>query len=149
MPAGASYNFLFFSKAFEASSSNAATPKPMSGESSNDSPILTACPQSTPLVPVFAAISWLAIPTPMTEPIRVCELDAGSPKYQVPRFQIMAAINSANTMANPALLPTCRISSTGSSETMAKATNPLEVSTPKKFQNPDHTTAMCGSREWV
>jgi hypothetical protein len=85
----------------------------------------------------------------MTEPIRVCELEAGSPKYQVPRFQMMAAIKSANTMAKPALLPTCRISSTGSSETMAKATKPLEVSTPRKFQNPDHTTAMCGSSEWV
>ena len=37
---------------------------------------------------------------------------------------MMAAISSANTMAKPALLPTCRISSTGSSETMPNATAP-------------------------
>ena len=64
--------------------------------------MLAACPQSTPLVPVFTAISWLAMPTPIIEPIRVCELDEGSPKYQVPRFQMMAATSSANTMAKPA-----------------------------------------------
>ena len=32
---------------------------------------------------------------------------------------------------------------------MPKATRPLEVRTPRKFQKPDQTTAMCGSREWV
>jgi len=85
----------------------------------------------------------------MTEPMSVCELDAGRPNHQVPRFQRMAATSKAKTMANPAELPTCRISSTGSNETMAKATRPLEASTPRKFQKPDHTTAMCGSSEWV
>ena len=42
----------------------------------------------------------------MIEPIKVWELDAGRPKYQVPRFQMIAAISSANTIAKPALLPT-------------------------------------------
>ena len=46
------------------------------------------------------------MPTPMIDPIRVCELEAGRPKYQVPTFQMIAAINSANTIAKPALLPT-------------------------------------------
>ena len=46
------------------------------------------------------------MPTPMIQPIKVCELEAGRPKYQVPRFYIMAAISSANTIAKPALLPT-------------------------------------------
>ena len=131
------------------SSSKAAQTKPTTGESSKDFPILPACDQSTPLVPVLTAISWLARPTPITEPIRVCELEAGRPKYQVPRFQMIAAINKANTMAKPALLPTCRINSTGSSEMMPKATAPLDTSTPTKFQKPDHTTATCGSSEWV
>ena len=111
--------------------------------------MFSAWAQSTPLVPVLADISWLAIPTPMMEPIKVCELDAGNPKYQVLRFQMMAATSSAKTMANPALLPTCRISSTGNSEMMPKATNPEEVTTPRKFHKPDHTTATCGSSEWV
>ena len=81
------------------------------------------------------------MPTPMTEPIRVWELDAGSPKYQVPRFQMIAATSKAKTMANPALLPTCKINSTGSSEMMVNATNPDETITPRKFQKPDQTTA--------
>jgi hypothetical protein len=82
------------------------------------------------------------MPTPMIDPIRVCELEAGSPRYQVPTFQMMAEIRSANTMAKPALLPTCRINSTGSSDTMPKATAPLESSTPIRLKMPDQTTAM-------
>ena len=85
----------------------------------------------------------------MIEPISVCEEDAGSPKYQVPRFQMMAAISSANTIAKPALLPTCRINSTGSSETMPKATAPEESSTPRKLKKPDHITANSAGSEWV
>ncbi len=83
------------------------------------------------------------------EPISVCELDEGSPRYQVPRFQMMAAISKANTIAKPALLPTCSINSTGSREMMPKATTPVEVSTPAKFHKPDHTTAMVGLSEFV
>src|SRR5271156_4133731 len=111
--------------------------------------MLAACPQSTPLVPDFTDINWFAMPTPMIEPISVCELDEGRLKYQVPRFQMIAATSSANTIANPALLPTCRINSTGSSETMPKATAPLESTTPRKFHIPDHTTATWGSSECV
>ena len=55
---------------------------------------------------------------------------------------MIAAISSAKTMAKPALEPTCRINSTGSSDTMPKATAPVEVSTPIKFQAPDQTTAI-------
>src|SRR3974390_3287934 len=135
--------------AFMITSNNEATRKPTSGESKSDFPIFSACPQSTPLVPVLTDMSWFAIPTPIIDPMRVCELEAGSPKYQVLRFQIMAATKSAKTMAKPALLPTCKISSTGNSEMMPKATKPEDVTTPRKFQKPDHTTAMCGSSEWV
>ena len=86
-------------------------------------------------------ISALATPTPMIEPISVCEDEAGRPSHQVPRFQMMAAIKSANTMANPAPDPTWRMSSTGSNEMMPKATAPEDKSTPRKLKNPDHTTA--------
>ena len=74
------------------------------------------------------------MPTPMIEPISVCELEAGRPRYQVPRFQMIAAISSANTIANPAELPTCRISSTGSSEMMPNATAPLDSRTPEEIE---------------
>src|SRR5208283_3459332 len=110
-------------------------------------PTLSAWPQSTPLVPVRTDINWLAMPTPMMDPTIVWELDDGSPKYQVPRFQMMAAVSSAKTMPKPAPLPTCRISSTGSRLMMPNATAPDEVSTPTKFHTPDQTTATCGSSE--
>ena len=103
---------------------------------------MVACVQSTPEVPSRPRNSALVMPTPMIDPIRVCELDAGSPRYQVPTFQMMAAIKSANTMAKPALEPTCRINSTGSSDTMPKATAPLDSSTPIRLNMPDQTTAM-------
>ncbi len=85
----------------------------------------------------------------MIEPISVCDEDAGSPSHQVPRFHTMAAISSANTIAKPAPEPTCRISSTGSSEMMPKATAPLDTSTPRKLKKPDHTTAKFGGSEGV
>jgi hypothetical protein len=85
----------------------------------------------------------------MIEPINVCELDAGRPKYQVPRFQMIAAMSNANTIAKPAELPTCRINSTGNSEMMPKATAPLDRRTPRKLKLPDHTTAICAGRECV
>ena len=40
-------------------------------------------------------------PIPMIAPISVCELDAGIPKYHVPKFQIMAANSNEKTMARP------------------------------------------------
>jgi hypothetical protein len=43
--------------------------------------------QSTPDVPLRPCSNALVTPTPMMEPTRVCELDAGRPKDQVPRFQ--------------------------------------------------------------
>ncbi len=79
----------------------------------------------------------------------VCELDAGSPNHQVPRFQTIAAISSAKTMANPEPELTWRMSSTGSRVMTVKATVPEDVSTPTRLQSPDQTTAMLGSSEWV
>ena len=85
----------------------------------------------------------------MIEPISVCEELAGSPSDHVPRFHTMAAISSAKIIAKPALPPTCKISSTGSSETTLKATAPDETITPRKLNAPDQTTATCGGRLWV
>ncbi len=100
---------------FESRKISRASTKPKTGEMSRTLKTLVACSQSTPEVPLCPCMSWLAIPTPMIDPTMVCELDAGSPNHQVLRFHRMAAINSANTMANPAPALTCRISSTGSS----------------------------------
>ena len=45
------------------------------------------------------------------------------------------------TIAKPAAEPMFRTSSTGSRPTIPNATKPEEVSTPRRFQIPDHTTA--------
>ena len=135
--------------AFMASSNSAEQMKPTIGEISKALPTDVACAQSTPLVPSRPCISALAMPTPMIEPTSVCDEEAGNPSHHVPKFQTMAAISSANTIAKPAPVPTCRISSTGSNEMMPKATTPLENSTPKKLKNPDHTTAIPGWSECV
>ena len=76
----------------------------------------------------------------------VWELEAGSPNHQVLRFQRMAAISRAKTMAKPAPELTCKISSTGSRVMTVKATVPEEVSTPARLHMPDQTTAMLGSQ---
>src|SRR6202035_2078737 len=120
------------------------------GEISSELPTSEALAQLIPSPNSWAPESHeFANPTPIIAPIRVCELDAGSPKYQVPRFQMMAEINSAKTMANPAPEPTCRISSTGSSDTMPKATAPDDHKTPRKLKVPDHITAIFGASEFV
>ncbi|MGY3239328.1 hypothetical protein ACVMAJ_006218 [Bradyrhizobium sp. USDA 4448] len=127
----------------------AASAKPNSGDSSSALPMLVAWLQSTPVVPLRPCRTAFMMPTPMIEPISVCELEAGRPKYQVPTFQMMAAINNANTIAKPALEPTWRISSTGSSETMPNATAPEDSSTPNRLNMPDHTTATWAGSERV
>jgi hypothetical protein len=146
---GSLYNSGIRTSVFSTSSSSAAHRKPTSGESSSDLPTPSAWPQSTPLVPDGPCISWFISPTPMIDPISVCELDDGNPKYQVARFHTIAAISSANTIAKPAPLPTCRISSTGSSCRMPNATAPLEIITPRKFHMPDQITATFGVSECV
>ena len=67
----------------------------------------------------------------------------------MPTFQMIADSNSENTMAKPAPEPTLMTSSTGRSATMPKATAPEEVSTPIRFHEPDHTTAVVGLRVLV
>ena len=85
--------------AFIASSSSAERAKPNSGENSSASPTLVTWSQSTPAVPFWPRMIALATPTPTIDPIRVCELEAGMPIHQVPRFQMIAEMSSANTIA--------------------------------------------------
>ncbi|MCY1301482.1 hypothetical protein D9M68_988000 [compost metagenome] len=93
--------------------------KPAAGEKISDRPMSMALPQFTPSPSGTLVSSALARPTPRIEPIRVWELDAGMPKYQVPRFQAMAAVSRLNTMARPWPVLTLISSSTGSRWTMA------------------------------
>ena len=130
--------------AFESSISSAAGMNPTMGEMSSTLKTLWPVPSRRRRSSSCALMSWLARPTPMMEPTMVCELDAGRPKYHVPRFQRMAAMRRANTMANPAPELTWRMSSTGSRVMTLKATAPEEARTPQRLQMPDQTTAMLG-----
>src|SRR5579862_634784 len=115
--------------------SSAAHPKPTIGETRSDVPTSVALAQLMPSPNSPAPeIYELAKPTPMMAPIKVCELDAGRPRYHVPRFQMIAENSSANTIANPAPEPTLSTNSTGRSASTPKATAPVEVSTPIRFQ---------------
>ena len=72
----------------------------MSGLNSSALNTPSAWAQSTPEVAEpSGAISWLARPTPITEPISACEEEFGRPKAQVPRFQMIAAMSSAKIIA--------------------------------------------------
>ena len=100
--------------------------------------------QFTPVPKTWPGIIEFARPTPTMAPMSVCELEAGRPKYQVPRFQAIAATSSASTMARPAPLPLDARSSTGSSLMMLIATAMPPRYTPAKLQRPERMTAYQG-----
>src|SRR6201999_2164741 len=108
-----------------------ASTKPIRGESTSAFTVAATLPQFTPSPNTLSGASGDFIkPTPTIEPMRVCELEAGRPRYHVPRFQMIAESRSEKTIANPAPEPTLITSSTGRSATIPKATAPEEVSTP-------------------
>src|SRR3954467_5805045 len=124
------------------SSRRAAAANPISGDSTRALTVSATFAQFTPSPNALSGLnSEFMRPTPTIEPMRVCELEAGRPRYHVPTFQMIADNKSENTMANPAPDPTLMTSSTGNNATMPKATAPDEVRTPIRFQTPDQTTA--------
>ncbi len=77
------------------------------------------------------------MPTPRIEPMSVCELDTGSPKYHVPRFHDTPASNSDSTITSAAPERESTSRSTGSRLTMPKATAVPPRRTPRKLRNPE------------
>jgi hypothetical protein len=93
----------------------------MIGETSSDSPISSwPAPPDARCAGRGIHINWLVTLYPDDRPDQRDE-DDGRPSAQVERFQATAAIRD-HTMAKPALLSGCRISSTGSSEMIENAT---------------------------
>ena len=78
-----------------------AKAKPNKGESNNACPISMTLSQFKAAIPLFESSGKSACPTPIPiiEPIKVCELEAGMPKYQVPRFHKIAEINKERAIA--------------------------------------------------
>src|ERR1700739_3094361 len=101
-------------RSLSSGSSIAEQTNPTMGETSNELNTSDALAQLTPSPKTCPESIELAKPTPIIEPIKVWELEAGNPKYQVPTFQIIAEINKAKTIANPAPDPTLSTNWTGS-----------------------------------
>ena len=78
-----------------------ASAKPNKGDSNNACPISIALSQLIAEIPLFEFSGKRACPTPIPiiEPIKVCELEAGIPKYQVPRFHKIAEIKRDKAIA--------------------------------------------------
>jgi len=76
-----------------------AIEKPKRGDTSRELNTSEALLQLTPTPLVFSSINVKARPTPRIDPMRVCELELGKPKYHVPRFQMMALKSSAKIIA--------------------------------------------------
>src|SRR6266849_524316 len=146
-PLGARYSSGLCTKSLAIRRSRAAPQNPTIGENKREQPTSPAFAQLSPSPKTLPLErTEFASPTPIMEPIKVWELEAGRPKNQVPRFQIMEDNRRANTMANPAPVPTFSTSSTGRRATTPKATAPDEVSTPMRFQIPDQITAVFARR---
>ena len=84
------------------------------------------------------------MPTPNIEPINVCELEQGIPRYHVPRFQIIAVNNNANIIASPWYIFWSTKASVGNKFTIPIATAIPPTNTPVKFNTPDNITATDG-----
>ena len=128
---------------------SAAPIKPMTGEMKSDSATSFTFPQFTARTTGCPERIAVAIPTPTTAPTSVCELEAGSPKYHVPRFQMIAPMSSASTIAMPVPGPPAATVSAGSSFKMLIATAIPPTETPRKLKKPDQITATVGLSERV
>ena len=123
---------------------NAST-NPTKGERRRDSKVsITLCHGSI----TELSENFITSDTPSIEPIRVCELDAGSPMYHVPKFQIIAAIRSERTAQIQNAIPELAILSRGRSFIIPIATQVPQTTTPKKLKNAARRTAFLALSEF-
>jgi hypothetical protein len=99
-----------------------AIENPNNGEINNEFPIFIASPQLTPTFSVFQGNNENTIPAPSKEPIKVCELEQGIPKYQVPKFHNMAPTRTAMIMAMASFILRFKTVSRGKMEAILVAT---------------------------
>jgi hypothetical protein len=128
---------------------SAAARNPKSGEITSESIVSATLPRLIPWPNTCPARMELARPTPRMEPMRVCELDAGMPRYQVPRFQMIAESSKERMVAMPMPEPPATTRSSGRSLMMPIATEMPPMSTPLKLKNAETSTAVVGLSAWV
>ena len=78
----------------------------------------------------------------------MCELDAGIPRYHVPKFQMIAAMRSARTAHIPNAILELAILSRGRSFMIPIATPVPPMTTQRKLKNAASATAFFGEREF-
>lgn len=79
-----------------------ASIKPINGEKRSDSNVsITLCQGRF----TFLSMKCMTRDTPRIDPISVCELDAGIPRYHVPKFHMIAAMRSESTTQIPNAIP--------------------------------------------
>ena len=135
--------------ALAASSRSAATPNPTSGESSSDLPMLAACPQSTPDVPLLPGQELVG--DAHADDGTDQRVGTGSGQAEVPCAQIPddRGDEQGEDHGESGLAAHLQNQFDRQQRDDGKRDRPLETITPKKLQKPDHTTAMCGSKECV
>ena len=86
---------------------------------------------------MIALIPWATKAAPTSPPIRACEDDDGSPNHQVARFQAIAPIRPANTIAGV-------ISSASTMPLATVAATSSEMNAPTKLSAAAMVTAVRG-----
>lgn len=91
----------------------------------------------------------MTILTPRIDPISVCELDAGIPRYHVQRFQIIEERRRADITATPYPVGSAIIWLIGRRWIMPIATAVPPIATPRKLKKAAIITDFFGERELV
>ena len=106
------------------------------GEIKSDKPTSVAIDQFTPDV-LPLVIKLFARPTPRIDPIKVWELETGSPYHQVDKFQMTPARRSDTTITMDRVDALSTKRSTGRRFTMLNAIAVPPSKTPRKLQMPE------------
>src|SRR5262245_20285991 len=105
-PFGGWYKSGLRTEIFASNRSNGAAQKPMIGETRSEAPTSSALLQLTPSPTLVPLVSReFANPTPRIEPIRVCELEAGSPKYRSQDSKSSRRVEARRPLRSPLPFP--------------------------------------------
>lgn len=96
----------------------------------------------------LASREYITSETQSIEPTSVCELDAGIPRYQVPKFHRIAAMSRASTAQTQNAIDSWAIFSRGRSFIIPMATPVPPITTQRKLKNAARITDFFAEREF-
>jgi hypothetical protein len=97
---------------------------------------------------IEASENFMTRETQRIDPISVCELEAGSPIYHVPKFQMIAAMRRERTAQTQKAILELAIFSRGRSFMIPIATPVPQTTTPRKLKNAASRTAFFAESEF-